>query len=213
LLVLRVLRKRSNNYAPDDLLAYRIDKRMQELYQKLERAYIMNNFRYAGTANVGRLSGGLDYWVYDKNNLSSAAIDFDTIEDSMQEKFVAFGMSNTPGDLWCNAWVKRKVSSWAIGTIRTERTETVVGNHVSTLDTEFGILNMNLDHLILSSTAWLLRMDKLMMAPLNGRGFAEYDASVPGEDAMRRRILGEYVFIVKGESASADGLATKFLRH
>ncbi len=197
------------NYAPDNLMAYRLDKRMKELYQKMEMAYLYNSQRYVGTASVGRLSAGLDYFVADKNNLASAAITFNDIEDALQDKFSAFGLANVPDTLWINAWVKRKISSWGVASIRTERTENVVGNQVDVLETNFGTVTVELDHLVQASHAWLLRMDKLQMAPLQGRGFAEIDASVNGDDSKKSRVLGEYVFVIKGEDGSNDGLNVK----
>ncbi len=194
------------NYAPDDLLAYRIDKRMTELYQMMEQALLYNSFRYVGSASAGRLSAGLTYFVADKNNISSAAITFEDIEDAIQDKFEDFGLSNVPDSLWCNAWVRRKISSFGEGYIRTGRTENVVGSTVDLIETNFGTLSVNLDHLIKTTELWLLRLDKIMIAPLQGRGFVEIDASVPGEDARKHRILGEYVFVIKGEDGSNDGL-------
>lgn len=197
------------NYAPDDLMAWRIDARMQEMYQLIERAYLYNGYRYAGTAAIGRLTGGLNYWVYDKNSLSSAALAFDDIEDVMQEKFAAYGLAGVPDSIWVNGFLKRKISSWGQGTVRTDRAETAVGSLVDTLITNFGTITVELDHLIVASEAWLLRMDKLMMAPLSGRGFKEIDASVPGDDESVHRVLGEYGFVVKCEDAATDGMCSK----
>jgi len=190
-------------------MAHQIDKAMASLYMKMERAFLYNGFRYVGTATAARLSGGADYFVYDKNNLSSAAITFDDVEDALQDKFSSFGLTNVPDTLYCNAWVKRKVSSWGAGTIRTERTENVVGNEVDVLQTNFGTVTVELDHLVIASHAWLFNTDKLMIAPMNGRGFKEIDASTPGVDAETHRILGEYVFVFKGEDGAADGLNVK----
>lgn len=196
-------------WGPDDLMAYRLDKRLAELYQMMERALIYNNQRYAGDASAGRVSAGLDYWVADKNDLSDAAITFDDIEDAMEDKFQDYGIVNTPRDLFCNSWVKRKITSFGLASIRTDRTENVVGNEITVVETNFGTLNINLDHLILNSEAWLLNLDTIMIAPLRGRGLKEIDASVPGDDAMKHRVIGEYVFVVKGEDGSNDGLNVK----
>ena len=197
------------NYAPDDLMAYRVDKRLAELYQMMERALVYNSRRYVGSATAGRMSAGLSYWVNDKNNLADAAITFDDIEDAMQDVFESYGMVNVPDTLWVNAWVKRKISSWGIATIQTGRTESVVGNEITVIDTNFGSVSVELNHLLATSEAWLLKMDSIQMAPLQGRGFKSIDASVPGDDMRRERILGEYVFVVKGEDAATDGMNVK----
>jgi len=127
----------------------------------------------------------------------------------LQDKFTAFGLVNVPDTLWVNAWVKRKISSWGVGAIRTDRTENVIGNEISVIETNFGTVAVELDHLITTSHAWLLKMDTIQMAPLQGRGFKEIDASTPGDDLIRHRVLGEYVFVIKGEDASNDGLNVK----
>ena len=199
----------TRNYGVDDLMARQVDMRMAEMYQMMERALLYNSFRYVGTATVGRLSGGADYFVYDKNNLSSAALTLDDIEDALSDKFSAHGMTNVPNTLWCNAWVKRKISSWGEGTIRTERTESVVGSEIDTLITNFGTVTVELDHLIIPSHVWLLNTDKIQIGPMNGRGFKEIDATIPGTDATTHRGLGEYVFIFKGEDGAADGYNCK----
>jgi hypothetical protein len=196
------------NYAPDDLMAWRIDARMAEMYQLMERAYLYNGFRYAGTAAIGRLTAGLNYWVYDKNNIA-AALTYDDIEDVLQEKFAYFGTQGVPDQIWVNGYVKRKISTWGMGSIRTDRAETAVGNVVDTLEGNFGTVSVNLDHLIIASEAWLVRSDKLQMGPLTGRAFAEIDASVPGDDEEIHRVLGEYGFVIKGEDAAADGMSCK----
>lgn len=197
------------NYAPDDLMAYRLDKRLTELYQMMERALIYNSERYAGSASAGRLSAGLDFFVADKNDLSGAAITFEDIEDAMEDKFSEYGLVNVPQNLFCNSWVKRKITNWGLSSIRTERMENVVGSEITVIETDFGTLDINLDHLIKNDEAWLLNLDTVMMAPLRGRGLKEIDASVPGDDAMKHRVIGEYVFVVKGEDGSNDGLNVK----
>lgn len=197
------------NYAPDDLMAYRLDKRLTELYQMMERALIYNSERYAGSASAGRLSAGLDFFVADKNDLSGAAITFEDIEDAMEDKFSEYGLVNVPQNLFCNSWVKRKITNWGLSSIRTERMENVVGSEITVIETDFGTLDINLDHLIKNDEAWLLNLDTIMMAPLRGRGLKEIDASVPGDDAMKHRVIGEYVFVVKGEDGSNDGLNVK----
>jgi len=198
------------NYAPDALLEYRIDKRMDELYMRIERALLYNSKSYAGTAtNKVRLSGGLEYWVYDKNNIASAALQFADIEDAMEDVFGRAGMVNVPSQLWCNSYVVRKITQWGAGAIRTGRTETTYGNIVNTLVTNFGTLSINLDHLILSAEAWLLNIDEVQMGPMQGRAFQEWDATQPGDDMRASRILGEYIFVVKGEDTTQDGLHVK----
>ena len=197
------------NYAPDDLLAYRLDKRMSELYMMMERALWYNNFRYVGTATAPRVTAGADFWVADKNNIASAAVTFDDIEDAMSDVMARAGVVNAPNSLWTNAWGKRKISSWGVNSIRTERTENTVGNEITVIETNFGTLEVVLDVLVKESEMWLLNPSKIMIGPMNGRGFKEIDASVAGDDLTKHRILGEYAFVFKGEDGSNAGLNVK----
>ena len=198
------------NYAPDDLLAYRMEKRMIELYQRMERALLYNSYRYAGTTtNKTRLSGGLDYFIHDENNIASAALQYADIEDALKDVHDRAGPSNVPSQAWLNSYQKMKISSWGRGSIRTERTETMYGSTVEGIVTNFGTLTLHLDHLILQSEVWLLNLDAVMIGPLQGRGFAEWDATQPGDDVKARRVLGEYVFVVKGEDGTNDGIHVK----
>lgn len=200
--------KAEENYAPADLLAYRLDKRMAELYMLMERALI-HNLRYEPATNTGRLTGGLSQFVHDTNDLSDEALDFADLEDALQDSFSRAGLTNAPNSAWMNAWIRRKISSFGADSIRTERTETTYGSVVDLLLTNFGTISLNLDHLILDSVLWLLNMDKVQMAPLQGRGFHSIDASVPGDDGEKERILGEYGIVVKGEDGANDGAHVK----
>ena len=197
------------NYAPDDLMAYRLDKRLKELYMMMERSLIYGLRYQPSSTNTGRMSGGLTQYVTDTNNISSAAVTFDDLEDALEDVFGRAGLANVPADLWCNSWVKRKISSWGAGSIRTGRTESVVGNEITVVSTNFGNLAVNLDHLIIASEAWLLDMPRIQCGPLQGRGLKEIDATIPGEDLMRTRVIGEYGFVVKGEDGTNDGTHVK----
>jgi len=198
----------TKNYAPDDLLAYRVQKRQSELFMLMERALLYGK-RYEPATNTGRTTGGLNDFVSDKNNISSAALQFSDVEDALEDVFGRAGLPNVPNSAWMNSYQMRKISQWGAGSIRTDRAETVVGNVVTTLQTNFGVVTLNLDHLILSSELWLLNLDEIMCAPLAGRGLQEWDASVAGDDNKARRLLGEYVFVIKGEDRSNDGLNVK----
>lgn len=196
------------NYAPDDLLSYRVMKRQAELFMKMERS-ILYGKRYEPATNTGRMTGGIDDFVTDKDNIASAALQFSDVEDALENVFGRAGQPNVPNQAWMNSYQMRKISQWGAGSIRTDRTETVVGNVVNSLLTNFGTVSLNLDHLIVPSEVYLLNMDEIMCAPMQGRGFQEWDASVPGDDNKARRIIGEYVFIIKGEDRSNDGLNVK----
>jgi hypothetical protein len=192
------------NYAPDDLMSYRIDKRMAELYMMMERSFLHGR-AFEPQTNTGRTSGGLHYWITDVVDLNDAAIEFGDIDGTMQDIAERVGQENAPDTIWVNGFVRRVLSSWGTSPIRTGRTEDVYGNIVNVLDTNFGTIQIKLDNLIPPANAYLLNMSKLAIGPLKGRGFHTIDATTPGVDAKKERIIGEYGFVVKGEDRVNDG--------
>lgn len=195
------------NYGPDDLLAMRIDREMRNLYVVMEQA-LLYGLRYQPSTNTGRTTGGLAQFVHDTNDMSSAALTYADIEGVMAEVAARCGKNNVPDTLWANSWVIRKISSWGAASIRTERTETIYGNIINTILTNFGPLRVMYDRLIATDRAYLLNMDRIMCGPLSGRGFksVRHDINDTMDDSIKERIIGEYGFVVKGEDGSNDGV-------
>ena len=195
------------NYAPEELLDYRIDKRMRELYVMMEQA-LFHGRRFQPATNTGRSTGGLNQFIVDNDALGGAAIVFADIEDALSNIAGRAGMANVPTALWCNSWIIRKITSFGVGSIRTARTETIVGNTIDTILTNFGSINVNYDRLITAGELYLLAMDRIMVGPLRGRAFASYRLSITDtlDDQTQERILGEYGFVVKGEDGTNDGV-------
>lgn len=194
------------NYGPDELLAMRIDREMQNLFVVMEQA-LLNNLRYQPSTNTGRSSGGLAQFISDTDNLSSAPFTYYDVETAMANIATRVGKPNVPDVIWANSWVVRKISSWGSGSVRTARTETAFGNVVDTIITNFGPLRVMYDRLIVASKAYLLNMDYIMCGPLRGRGFMTASESFQNtlDDARKERILGEYGWVVKGEDGSNEG--------
>jgi hypothetical protein len=194
-------------YGPDALLDTRIDKRMRELYLLMENA-VIHGLRSEPTNNRGRTMGGLYEFITDTDDLGSDALVFSDIEDAMENIAGRVGRNNTPNILFANSWPMRKISSWGESSIRTSRTESVYGNVIDSLVTQFGRLQLQYDHLMPTDEVFLLAMDRIAMAPLRGRGFASYQQAVNTtlEDSRRERIIGEYTLVVKGEDGSNDGV-------
>ena len=194
------------NYAPDDLLAMRIDREMRNLYVVMEQA-LLYALRYQPATNTGRVSGGLAQFLSDTDNLSAAALTYFDLEDAMANIANRVGKTNTPDVVWANSWVMRKISSWGTPAIHTERTETIYGNVINTIVTNFGPLRVMYDRLILPSRAYLLNMDRVQCGPLQGRAFSSYRHEIQDtlDDTRKERIIGEYCWIIKGEDGSNQG--------
>jgi hypothetical protein len=194
-----------NYYGASDIKAYRMKQGMDNLFMRMEKSLIYN-LRYAPSTNVGRVSGGLVQFVHDEDAQSGGDLTQAVFLTALQNVVARAGEENVPLDAWMNYTAKSLINVWGEGSIRTDRGETVYGSVVDQLFTDYGTINLNLDHLFATDDVWLLNMSKIQMAPLNGRGLAELDATLPGEDAERSRVLGEYGFVVKGEDGTNDGL-------
>lgn len=194
------------HYGPEAILDERVSKRMREMMMMMEQSF-MHGIRYEPATNTGRMAGGLNQFITDARDIGAVALELETIGDAMEDVALRVGQNNVPKTIWGNTWLSRKVSSWGVDTIRTERGETAVGNAIRIIDTDFGSLAVQFDHLIDQGTAYMLSMDRLSAGPLRGRGFASYRMSINADliDADRERLLGEYTFIVKGEDGTNKG--------
>jgi hypothetical protein len=169
---------------------------------------MFNGIRFQPVANTGRSTGGLNQFILDVDALGGAALTLADIEDALQNVALRAGMSNVPLDMWCNAWPLRKLSAFGLGSIRTERTETTVGQVITQFLTNFGTVNTHFDRLVNPAGLYLLNMDRIQIGPLQGRGFATYsqDIGTTLTDSKMERIIGEYGFVIKGEDGVNQGV-------
>jgi hypothetical protein len=194
----------SKHYAPDDLLARNFDKEMNVMWRGMDRALIYGS-RYEPSTNVGRAMGGIQYFVTDEDAQSSAALTEKTITDAMENIVKRVDAQFMPRDMWGHTWPLRKMAGWYSGWVRTDRTNTVGGTVIESLQTPFGTLDYNLEQLIKANELMILNMELIEMGPLQGRAMHELDATIPGVDHMKKRALGEYTAVVRGEDGSNDG--------
>lgn len=192
-------------YGVADSLDDRIDQIMNELYQKIERAMLYGR-RYLPSDNTqARTLGGLVQFITNATDLSAQALTEADIIDVMQALAASVAQSFMPDIIVGNAWAKRKVTSFYAGTSgqpRTmERAERIGGYFVTRIETDFGTLDFVLDHLVKPDQLWFLNTEDIEFGPLEGRAFAEYDASTPGTDHIKRRVLGEYTMRVLNPAA------------
>lgn len=189
-------------YGPDggQLLQMRLDKRMRELYQKMER-WLLYSQRYEPTTNTtARLSGGIAYYLANttgsKVSVSGALAESDLI-DEMETIFNESGAQYVPDLVVGNSWPKRKWTAWYRGLITTERAERVGGAKITTIETDFGTISYMLDHLVISDDLFMLNTQFIKTTALGNRTLKEFDATIPGKDHLARRLLGEYGIVVK----------------
>jgi len=185
-------------------LDYRLDKRMRELYQKMEQGLWYAKRNMPLDNNTPRVSGGLAQFLStNTTDKSTAALEESDIVDELESIFNACGQEEVPDLMVGNSWVKRKMTAWYRGLITTERTERVGGARVDTIETDFGTVDFLLDHLVKPGELYLLNTRYIDSVVLGNRSFKELDATLPGKDHIARRILGEYGWRVRNEKTMA----------
>ena len=152
--------------------------------------------RAVGSATTARSAGGFEYYVTtNKTNVASAALTRKHIEDLMQLTYLAGG---TPETIICNAWVKRKISSFYEDSVRTERSEERGGSKITSIETDFGDIEILFDRWCPSDRMYLAEKDKIGWVTY--RPFNVYERASVG-DYMVKDVLGEYGFVVVNESS------------
>lgn len=152
--------------------------------------------RAAGSASTARSAGGFEYFVTTNvTNAASASLTRPMIENLMQSCYLAGG---TPDTLICNAWQKRKITSFYEGLIRTERSEERGGSNITTIVTDFGDIEVLFDRWCPTDRLYLCEPEKVGWTTF--RGFDVHDRASTG-DYMLKDVLGEYGFVVVNETA------------
>lgn len=150
--------------------------------------------RQAGAAGVPRMMGGFEQYVTTNvTDLSGKAITRKDVEDLFVRCYLAGGKPDT---IIMNAWLRRKMSSFYEGTIQTTRSEKRGGSTITTIQTDFGDVEVLFDY--------LCPADRLYMVESNQMGWITYrdwqviDRPSMG-DYMVKEILGEFGFVLTTE--------------
>jgi len=187
-----------------ELLNYRLDKRLREMYQAMERSLIYGKRNAPSTNDEPYASGGLATFL--STNLtdkSGAALEEKDLIDVLESIFKACGASYVPDLMVGNTWPKRKMTAWYRGLITTERAERVGGARIDHIETDFGDLDLMIDHLVKPDELYLLRTEDISSVTLGNLGLTEWDATIPGKAHQARRAYGVYGWKVKNEKTMA----------
>lgn len=183
-----------------DAMDYQTFKKFQELLRDLNRT-LYHGIAAAGNSTTRRTMGGLMHFVTAAKgsyvaNLASAALVPNDIENAMQSIRASSG--KLPDVILCDMWAQRKISSFGQSYIRTERTESTVGNVIDTFVTQQGPLKVMVDIFNPTGNLWLLRSEDMAVYPL--RPFAVKPLAMTG-DYTPVFIVGEYSFVLKNPKA------------
>jgi len=200
-----------DEYGVRDLLNYRMDKRMRELKMLMELS-LLHGLRHVPTDNSqARVSGGLEQFITDKDDWGTGALLYTDVQAALKNAYDRVGAAYKPSLLVLNSTNKQALSDEfiyrgvpATGQYRPEGFQAqeggrVAGGFIESLAFDFGTIEIMLDHLLGDSQAWLLNPEFVQSCWLEGRQMGEFDASIPGVDATRRRVLGELGWVVKND--------------
>jgi hypothetical protein len=152
--------------------------------------------RQAGAAGVPRMMGGFEQFVTtNKVNLSSRAVNRKDIEDLFVKCYLAGGKPDT---LIMNAWLRRKMSSFYEGTIQTQRSEKRGGSTITTIQTDFGDIEIMFDYLCPPDRLYMVESDKIGW--ITYRDWQVIDRPSMGDYEVKE-ILGEFGFVVTTEQS------------
>jgi len=188
-------------YGISDTMAYHISKLMGDGGKAGKLPILLQQAAYygkraAGSSTTARAMGGIEQYVTTNvTNLSSAALTRKSIEDLMQLCYLAGGAPNT---LVCNAWLRRKITSFYEGSIFTDRSEERGGSKITTIVTDFGDIEVVFDRWCPTDRLYLIEPAK--MGWVTYRPFDVVDRASVG-DYMVKDVLGEYSFVLMNETA------------
>ena len=174
---------------------YQVAKKIPELTRLIEKQFY-RGARKTGSATTPRAFGGLETFITD-NTLGNAgaALTRKNIEDTVQSIWEDGGM---PDLLICGPWVKRKISSFYEGNVRTERNEDRGGVVIDYVVTEFGEMQVLMDRWCEATKLYILTSEHV--------GFLAFDPFFDEEmaksgDYLRGEIVGEYGLVVRHDKA------------
>ena len=176
---------------------YQVRKKFQEQLRLLEKT-LFRGYRNAGSATLARSMGGFKQFITDNTaSLASAPLTQKDLEDKIQACWEDGGM---PDLIICNAWAKRKISSFYAGSVRTTRTENTGGVVIDNIETEFGTLGMLMSRWCPSTEIFIVTSEYLGVLPFDA--FFDEPLAKDG-DYEKGQIVGEYGFVVKNDKAHA----------
>jgi hypothetical protein len=142
--------------------------------------------------------GGLLQLITKRSNAAGADLDATILNTGIENIFKDGG---SPNVILCNTNQARKISAFNNAKLFIQRGDATAGTSVnafqSDLPTPLGqIQNIVVDPNFPKTKVAILDLNKIFLEEFAGRGLKEFDATLPGADAIARRILGEFTLEV-----------------
>lgn len=207
-------------YGNVNRLEYLEGKAVKTLMKLMERNFIhgtrvQRSTTAAIAATSGSAGGLMDttaayIHAANRNNLSSAALTRKDVLDLLQEQFALVGVEYMPTHVAVNAWVKRKINSFFEPYIRTERTETTGGSRIESFLTDYGEIDIVLDHNVPPSRMFFLHAPFCAIGPLKGEEFRTVALAQTTAGAQKWQVWGEYTQMIKNAKCHGEiyGIST-----
>jgi hypothetical protein len=176
--------------------------RLKECLWELERCVLRGTT--PGTTDVGsdtvrRSMQGIMHWFStNASNASSATMDRDTLDGHIQSAWDN-GARNM-NLLMVNSFQKRKISTFVTPVTHYGPQDNIIRNVVGKYETDFGAMDVMLNHNVPTDEVWGLDTDLIKVLPLQGRAFGHELLGKTG-DAVKGEIVGEYTIELRNEAA------------
>lgn len=185
------------NYGVSNLKEYYIDKNMDELMERLDKLPFYGK-RSIGTATTARMSGGIDTFVTTNvTNAAGAALTRKMIDDILVKIWDAGGKGNL---IITSSWAKRKINSFYEDFVRTERTESMGGMSITSLEHPLGgePISIIVDRHCQSNRLYCLSTDNVGYITIDPFFYEELAKT---GDSEKGQTIGEYGFVCQFEKS------------
>jgi len=184
----------------DSEKAYQLEKATKELARDAEYE-IINSTVAVGSSAAARSMKGLLSWISTNVETGSGtgteALTEDMFNDALQTIWTAGGKPNMA---LVNGFQKRKISSFATSNTRNiDAANGRLQNYVSVYESDFGVIEVVIDHFMASDQVALLQKDMWELGIL--RPFRSKEVPSVG-DSIKGVVEGEITLIAKNEASS-----------
>ena len=139
-----------------------------------------------------------------RNDAGSAALTRTMILDLLQEIFGLVGVEYMPTHIFCNAWAKRKINDMFETYVRTDRTDSTGGAVYEAILTDYGEIDIVLNHNNPAARLFFLHVPFCAIGPLQGEEFRTVELSRTTAGATKWQVWGEYTQMVKNPKCHGE---------
>lgn len=189
-------------------------KAVKTLMKLMERNFVYGTRVQRSTtssiAATSGSSGGLmdttAAYIYstNRNDAASAALTRKMVLDLLQEIFGLVGVEYMPDIVMVNAWAKRKFNDMFETYVRTERTDRVGGAVYESFLTDYGEVDLLLNHNCPASKLFFLHTPFCAIGPLKDQQFKTVELAKTTAGKTEFQVWGEYTQMIKNPKCHGE---------